>query len=330
MIRSRPVALAAMLGLLAAAIAVGAGWGSVGYSPATVIDTVLHPHAPGDASIVLWSLRFPRIAIAALVGGALAVAGTLMQDLLGNPLVDPYLTGASAGAAFAIALAIAGGVPAAAYSAVALGASLGTTLLVAALSRTGTGLSVERMIVAGIALSSLFAGLTTLVILWTPSSPVSLNILAWLGGSLAGHGWSDLRWAVLYASVGLVLALAAIPALNAMRLGVRRAQALGIDLDRTRWLVVIATCLLTSAAVSVSGIIGFIGLIVPHIVRAAIGHDVRWNVVAAVPTGAAILIFADAVARSVAPPTEIPLGILLSLLGVPAFLYLAARRAKVA
>ena len=318
-----------LLGMCAAAV-VGIAVGAVSFSPGVIAGAIFHPHANGDTSIVVWSLRLPRVAIAALVGAALSIAGTLMQDLLGNPLVDPYLTGASAGAGLAIAVAIALGVPAAAYSAVALAASLATTILVAALARTGTGLSVERMIVAGIALSSLFAGLTTLVILWTPSSAVSLNILAWLGGSLAGHGWHDLFWAVLYAAAGFGLAVLAIPALGAMRLGARRAQALGVNLDRTRWIVVIAVCLLTSAAVSVSGIIGFIGLMVPHIVRAVIGHDVRWTTAAAIPTGAAILILADTVARSAAPPTEIPLGILLSLLGVPAFLYLATRRPTIA
>ena len=317
---------AALLVAFGVAVIVGAGIGAVSYTPQTIVAAILHPHAHNDASVVLWSLRFPRLVIAAFVGAALAVGGTLMQDLLRNPLVDPYLTGASAGAAFAIAVAIAAGVPPPAYSALALAASLATTVFVALLARTGTGLSVERLIVAGIALSSLFAGMTTLVILWTPSSSASLNILAWLGGSLAGHGWRDLGWAALYAFAGLVLALAAIPSLNALRLGTRRAQALGVDLDRTRWIVVIAICLLTSAAVSVSGIIGFVGLIVPHIARAALGHDARWSLAASIPVGATVLILADTFARSAAPPTEIPLGILLSLLGVPAFLYLATRK----
>jgi iron complex transport system permease protein len=324
----RAAVLGALWLVLAIAIAIAAAWGAVSYEPQIVASAIFHPHAHSDAALVLWSLRFPRIAIAALVGAALAIGGMLMQDLVGNPLVDPYLTGASAGAALAIAIAIAAGVPQPAYSAIALAAALATTLLVAALARTGTGLSVERMIVAGIALSSLFAGLTTLVILWTPSSSVSLNILAWLGGSLVGHGWHDFAWASAYALAGLGLALSAVPALNALRLGARRAQALGVDLDRTRWIVVVAICLLTSAAVSVSGIIGFVGLIVPHIVRSAIGHDVRWDLVAAIPTGAAVVILADAVARSAIPPTELPLGILLSLLGVPAFLFLMAKKSR--
>jgi len=327
---TRLAVIAVALCLLVAAIIVGASWGTISFSPATIVSALLHPHAQNDASIVLWSLRLPRVAIAALVGAALATAGLLMQDLLGNPLIDPYLTGTSAGAALAIAVAIAFGVPPALYSAIALCASLATTLLVAALSRTGTGLSVERMIVAGIALSSLFAGLTTLVILWSPSASVSLSILAWLGGSLAGHGWRDLGWATLYAACGLGLALTTIPALNALRLGTRRAQALGVDLDRTRWIVVVSACMLTSAAVSVSGVIGFVGLMVPHIVRGAVGHDVRWSLAAALPVGAIVLILADTFARSAMPPTEIPLGILLSLLGVPAFLYLASRRPKTA
>jgi iron complex transport system permease protein len=326
----RPAVIAVMMLALCAAIVVGASWGTIPFSPATIVSALFHPHAQNDATTVLWSLRLPRVAIAALVGAALAVAGLLMQDLLGNPLIDPYLTGTSAGAALAIAVAIAFGAPPGLYSAIALGASMATTLLVAALARSGTGLSVERMIVAGIALSSLFAGLTTLVILWSPSASVSLSILAWLGGSLAGHGWRDLGWAALYALCGFALALTTIPALNALRLGTRRAQALGVDLDRTRWIVVLATCLLTSAAVSVSGVIGFVGLMVPHIVRGAIGHDVRWTIAAALPVGATVLILADAFARSATPPTEIPLGILLSLLGVPAFLYLASRRPKTA
>jgi iron complex transport system permease protein len=184
------------------------------------------------------------------------------------------------------------------------------------------------MIVAGIALSSLFAGLTTLVILLTPSSTVSLNILAWLGGSLAGHGWHDLAWACLYALAGFAVALTVVPALNALRLGARRAQAIGVDLDRTRWIVVIAICLMTSAAVSVSGIIGFVGLIVPHIVRGMLGHDTRWDVAAAIPAGAIVVTLADAIARSAMPPVELPVGILLSLLGVPAFLFLVSRRPR--
>jgi len=304
--------------------------GAVPLPLSAIVTAALHPASTGAVSTIFWLLRLPRVLIGALVGASLAVSGTLMQGLLRNPLVDPYLTGASAGAALAIAVAIALGVSPPAYSAIAFVAALAVTLLVALLARTGTGISPDRLIIAGVSLSALFAGLTTLVILLAQSSYVSLNILAWLGGSLVGHGWHDLMWASLYSCAGLALGLAAVPALNALRLGQRRAQSIGVDVERTRWLVVIATCLLTAAAVSVSGIIGFVGLIVPHIARAAIGHDLRWTLLAAMPIGATIVILADMMARSAAPPLELPLGILLSTIGVPAFLYLAWRKVRIA
>ena len=159
-----------------------------------------------------------------------------------------------------------------------------------------------------------------------PSPTVALNVLAWLGGSLSGHGWPDLAWAALYAGLGALAAAATVPALNALRLGEARALSLGVDLERTRWLVLIATSLLTAAAVSVSGVIGFVGLIVPHVVRAVCGPDLRWAAPASIPAGAAIVVLADTVARTAAPPLELPIGVLLSVLGVPAFLYLAFRR----
>ena len=163
-----------------------------------------------------------------------------------------------------------------------------------------------------------------------PSPTAALNVLAWLGGSLGGHGWGDLAWAALYAALGALAGAASVPALNALRLGEARAVSLGVDLERTRWLVLIAASLLTAAAVSVSGVIGFVGLIVPHIVRAVCGPDLRWTVPASLPAGAAIVVLADTVARTAAPPLELPIGVLLSVLGVPAFLYLAFRRWRAA
>ena len=321
----RPLVLIVLALALLAAMMLGSGLGAVRYAPGALLEALFHPHAKTGAAPVLWELRLPRVLIATLVGAALAVAGTLLQGVLRNPIADPYLTGASAGAAFAIALSIALGVPPAAYASVAFIAALGTVVIVALLSKSGTGLSTERLVLAGISVSALFAAMTTVVILFTPSSAVSLNILGWLGGSLGGHGWNDLGLAALYALAGFALALVTVPALNAMRLGQKRAESLGVDVDRTRWIVITASALLTAAAVSVSGIIGFVGLIVPHVVRAAIGTDLRWTVLASIPAGAIIVVLADTLARTIAPPLELPVGILLSILGVPAFLYLASR-----
>lgn len=326
----RAAGVAVLCAALLVALVVGIAAGAVGLDPRTIAHALVRPHAGDEASAIVWALRLPRVMIAALVGAALALSGTLLQGMLRNPLVDPYLTGGSAGAAFTIALAIAFGAPPPLYGVLAFVAALATTLAVASLARTGRGISPERLILAGIAVSSLFAGMTTLVILLAPSASVTLSILAWLGGSLVGHGWHDLGWAALYASAGALVAGLAVPALNALRLGEARARALGVDLERTRWIVLVSASLLTAAAVSVSGVIGFVGLIVPHVVRGVCGADTRWTVPASIPAGAAIVVLADTIARTAAPPLELPIGVLLSLLGVPAFLYLAFRRVRTA
>jgi iron complex transport system permease protein len=324
----RGLSLIVLTALMVVAAAVGIAAGAVTLPLPVILAGLLHPHATGDVAAIIWALRLPRVIVAVLVGAALAVSGSLLQGMLRNGLVDPYLTGGSAGAAFTIAVAIALGVPPPLYAGLAFVAALTTTLGVATLARRGRGVSPERLILAGIAVSSLFAGLTTLVIMLAPSASVSLNILAWLGGSLVGHGWNDLGWAALYAAAGMVVAASVVPALNAIRLGDMRATALGVDMERTRWLALVASSLLVAAAVSVSGVIGFVGLIVPHLVRAMCGADTRWTVPASIPAGAAIVVLADTVARTAAPPIELPIGVLLSLLGVPAFLFIAFRQRR--
>ena len=316
------IAVTALVALLGSVV------GAVAYPPGAVFAALVHPSS--DAGYVLWSLRFPRVASALLVGGALGLAGTLLQSCLRNSLADPYLTGGSAGAALAIALAIAGGLTPTAYAPLAFVAALAATSIAATLARFGGRVSVERLILAGIAISSLCASLTTLVILFAPRASAALSILAWLGGSLVGHGWRDVAAATVYALLGGVVAASALPALNALRTGEVRAAALGIDIERTRWVVVAAASLLTGAAVSVSGIIGFVGLVVPHVARAAVGTDVRWAAAASIPIGAMVVLAADALARGLAPPLELPVGILLSVLGVPAFLAIALRRPAIA
>ncbi len=323
---ARAAGLAALALAMLAAVVVGAALGAVPFAPAVVFGALAHPHAQDDAARVLWSLRFPRVLLGVLVGATLAVAGTLLQGMLRNPLVDPYLTGSSAGAACAIAFAIALGVAAPLYPLLAFVASLATAVLVAGLARTGAGIAPERLILAGISLSAMFAGIVTLVIMLSPTAAASLSILAWLGGSLAGRGWTDLAWTLPYVAAGAAASLALAPVLNTLRLGERRARALGVDVDRAQWSIVGAASLLTAAAVSVSGLVGFVGLIIPHVARKAVGTDARWLIPAAAFAGATAVVLADTLARTVAPPLELPLGVLLSLLGVPAFIYLAFRK----
>ena len=323
----RGTSLAALLVILVIALVAGIAVGTVPLAPLTVLGALAHPHGTSEADIIVWALRLPRVLIAALVGGTLAVVGAMLQGMLRNPLGDPGLTGGSAGAAFAIAVAIVLGVPAPLFAAIAFCAALASTMVVAVLARSGSGLSTGKLILAGIAIGSLFGAGTTLIIMRTPNPNTALAVLSWLGGSLVGHGWSDLGWAALYSLLGAIVAAAAIPGLNALRLGEQRARSVGVDIARTRWIVLIASALLTAAAVSVSGVIGFIGLIVPHAVRALCGSDVRWSIPACLPAGATIVIVADIIARI---NGELPIGVLVAFIGVPTFLFIAFRQKALA
>jgi len=309
-----------------AALGLGLFVGGAALAPADVVRALAQPHAAGDATTIVWSLRLPRVVIAAVVGAALAVSGLLLQGLLRNPLVDPFLTGVSAGAGAAIAIAVAAGIAAPFVPALGFAASMATALLVAALARRGTGLDAERLILAGVSLSALFSAIVALTLLRL--GPDSGNtILAWLAGSLASRGWPDLAWAAPYLGAGLGLAVLAAPSLNALRLGPNMARAVGVDIARTQWLVLAAATLLAAASVALAGIVGFVGLIVPHLARRIVGTDVRASLAASALLGAAIVPLADAMARSIVAPAEVPLGVLLAFVGVPAFLYLYLRPA---
>jgi iron complex transport system permease protein len=309
-----------------AALALGVFVGGAPLAPADVAYALLHPHAAGDVNAIVWSLRVPRVAIAGVVGIALAIAGFLLQGMLRNPLVDPFLTGVSAGAGAAIAIAVAVGVAAPFVPALGFVAGLGTALLVALLARRGTGIDAERLILAGVSLTALFAAIVALVLTRLARNG-SDEILAWLAGSLAGRGWNELGWAAPYAIAGLVLALLTVPSLNALRLGSAVARAVGVDVVRSQWMLLAAATLLTAAAVALSGTIGFVGLIVPHLARRVVGTDGRIALVASALIGATLVPLADALSRSLFPPLEIPLGVLLAFIGVPTFLYLYLRPA---
>ena len=295
-------------------------------APADVLRALLHPHANDDAGTIVWALRAPRVVIAATVGMALAVAGFLLQGMLRNPLVDPFLTGVSAGAGAAIAIGVALGIAAPFLPAVGFAAGLATALGVAFLARRGTGIDAERLILAGVSLSALFSAIIALALTRIGSSG-SDQILAWLAGSLAGRGWPELAWTAPYLVAGLVLAALTVPALNALRLGSGIARAVGVDVARANWLLLAAATLLTASAVALSGIVGFVGLIVPHVARRIVGSDGRYALVASLLLGATLVPLADALSRSLFPPAEIPLGVLLAFVGVPTFLYLYLRPA---
>jgi len=317
------LAALAVLALLACAASLLAGGSFL--DAGSVARALAHPQSGGDVATIVWQLRMPRVVIAATVGAALSVAGALMQGMLRNPLVDPYLTGVSAGAAAAIALAILAGIAAPVLPALGFIAGVSTALVVAALARRGSGLDAYRLILAGVSISAFFSALIAFAIARSTSLDAAQQILAWLAGSMAGRGWSDLGFALPYLITGIALSAVSIPALNALRIGDVRARTVGLNVERAQWIILASSALLAAASVTLAGMVGFIGLIVPHIARRFVGSDARVTLPACVFLGAALCSVADAIARSIVAPSELPIGVLLAFIGVPAFLYLYSR-----
>ncbi len=313
------------LALLLAVPAAGAASMLVGGTPLSIgqiLGQLAHPHQAAILNTIVWQLRLPRVCIAATVGASLALSGAMLQGMLRNPLADPYLTGVSAAAAAAIAVAVLAGVAVSALPVIGFVAGLGAALLVAAFARRGSGLDANRLILAGVSLSTLFAAIVTLAVVRAQSGDYASTIVAWLAGSMAGRGWHDLAIVAPYAIFGGLLALASFSALNALRIGDVRARAIGLDVDRAQWLILGGSSLLAASSVVLAGLVGFIGLIVPHLARRIVGSDARVLLPACVAIGAAPCMLADAICRAVVAPAELPIGVLLAFIGVPTFLYL--------
>lgn len=291
-----------------------------------VFAALLHPQRGDDIGVIVWQLRVPRIVIAAIVGAALAITGAMMQGMLRNPLVDPYLTGVSAGAAAAIAIGTLLGVSAAVLPAAGFAAGIGTAIAVAALARRGSGIDSNRLILAGISLSALFSAIVAFAIAQAQSADYAQAILSWLAGSMATRTWRDLAFTAPYLFAGAAMATLTIPALNALRVGDTRARSVGVNVDRAQWTILASSSLLAAASVALAGIVGFVGLIVPHVARRIVGSDARGLLPASALCGAALTVAADAIARTIVAPSELPIGVLLAFIGVPAFLYLYLHR----
>lgn len=306
--------------------------GPAGVSLADVVSSVSHHlGAPGVASpptltdSIVWQLRMPRVLTAAAVGAGLAISGSVMQSITRNPLADPYLLGVSSGASLGAVAVLVLGISFALPPAAFVGAFLA---LIATLSiaRTGGSLSTGRAVLAGLAIAQLCAAGTSFVIFWSAKGDSYRDILNWLLGSLAGSTWDTtlISVAALIIVGGLIIVLA--PRLDAFAFGDTAASALGINVTATRWLFLGAVAVLTGAMVSVSGAIGFVGLILPHIVRGFSGPSHRRLLPAAALAGATFLVIADTAARTVFDPRELPVGIITAFIGVPVFIVLIKRR----
>ncbi len=329
-------------GLLAFAILVGVLQGAVSLGPETVGKILLHRAGipigpitwqPADETILL-QLRLPRVLGGALVGAALATAGVLFQGLLRNPLADPYIIGTSAGAGFAATVAMLLLPPASilGFGSVALSAFLGglvAVVVVYRLARVRGRSSVVTLLLAGVVVNTVLGYLGSLTIIFFEGSEFQLRrVFTWLMGGIAVHDPRQLFVVGPIILGGIVVACGFTISLNALAVGEEAAVAVGVDLDREARRIIALGALLTGAAVSVSGLVGFLGLAVPHILRLAIGPDHRRLLPASALAGAALLVLADAAARSIVAPAELPVGIFTALLGGPLFLFLLRRNGQ--
>jgi iron complex transport system permease protein len=330
------VGLLGMLSLaLLTAVVVAAGRGQLDVAPAEVVGSLLHrlgldlgpmpSHPQGD--VTLWTVRFPRVVMAAVAGAALATAGALMQGIFGNPLAEPGVVGVSAGAALAASTVIVFDLALVGTWTVALFAFVGglvTTILVYLLSRDGGRTEVVTLVLTGIAVNAVAsAGLAFLLFLGDQQARE--EIVFWQLGSLNGSRWEQVGVAAPFMVVGLVAAMAMSRRLDLLALGDRAARHVGVDVERLRMGAIVVVALLTAAAVAFCGIIAFVGLVVPHLVRLLAGPGHRLLVPASALGGALLLVVADLGARTLVAYADLPIGMLTSLVGGPFFFWLIRR-----
>lgn len=293
---------------------------------------------PATYEVILFQIRLPRVLLATLVGAALALSGATLQGLFRNPMACPFVLGISSGAALGAVCAMVWGsglnflnLPVSlgflgirAVPILAFAGALGTSVLVYSLARVKGSVPLATLLLAGIALSSILSAVVSMILVFSEKS-VS-NVVFWLMGGLSRSDWSGIGLILPYFLIGVIANVVYARDLNAMLLGEETSKHLGIEVERVKRHLLCATSLLTAAAVSVSGIIGFVGLIVPHIVRLIIGPDHRLLVPMAALAGAIFLTTADTLARTVIQPAEIPVGAITALFGGPFFIFLLRRR----
>lgn len=334
----RPRSAAAFLALwllLIASATLAVTFGPADITPTEVWATILHhlglvPESPVSRlrDAIVWDLRLPRVIAAMGVGAGLALAGVVMQALTRNPLADPYLLGLSSGAALgAVTLVVLGFallVPVGAF----LGA-LGALALALLIAHLLGGATPVRAILAGISISALASAATSFIIFWSATGDSYREILAWLMGSLSGSGWLDAGMVVASLVLCAPVMLVSARGLDAFAFGEKSAASLGIDVARLRWVLLSASALLTGVMVAIGGAIGFVGLVVPHAVRLAVGSRHGRLLPLSMLVGAIFMLWADTMARSLFDPRELPVGIVTALVGAPAFLLILMRFRRV-
>lgn len=335
----RPVALTGAVGTLLAVMVHALGTGAVGVPASEVLDVVARRLRLADHDVTLlhdqivWQLRLPRVLGAAAVGAVLALAGAVLQSLTRNDLADPYLLGLSGGATVGAVTVIVLGVSLAGVAggaAVALAAFLGSLAalgLVLALATDREGdLPPTRTVLAGVAIGQACAAYTSFLVIVSGDRDAARRVLAWTLGSVAGLRWESAVFLLLVALVAVLGVLAFSSTLDAFAFGENAARSLGVHVERTRWSLLVLTALGTACLVAFVGAIGFVGLVVPHMVRFVAGPGHRFLLPMTALVGAIVLVGADTLARSLMDGEEIPIGVVTGVVGAPFFAWLLRRQ----
>ncbi|MGA4842412.1 FecCD family ABC transporter permease [Streptomyces sp. G45] len=280
---------------------------------------------------IVWNLRMPRTLLAGVCGAGLAVCGAVLQSLLRNPLADPFVlgvsSGASTGAVAVVVLGVGGGVLT--LSTGAFAGAIGAFAFVLLLSRA-LGATADRVVLSGVAAMQFFSAVTSFVILTSADAETTRGVLFWLLGSLSGAGWTDVAACAAVLAVALTICLGHARTLDAFAFGEDAAASLGVHVARVRLILLSVTALLTAALVSAAGAIGFVGLTLPHAARALVGATHARLLPVTALTGAVFLIWVDTLARTLLDPQEVPVGVVTSLIGVPAFVVVLYRTRRTA
>lgn len=282
------------------------------------------PGGGSPAGVIFWEIRLPRVLLAFIVGAALAVAGVILQDLFLNPLTDPYVTGVSSGAALGATIGIVLGLAALPWiTLLALAAGFATLAVVWLAARRRNRIEVYVLLLAGVTVSYLMTAVISVVMIRANEDMQA--IVFWLLGSFSGRTWQEVEVALLVLPF-LVLPFFFHREMDILLQGEKRALELGVEVERAKRVLLVAAAALTAIAVSVSGVIGFVGLVVPHIVRLLVGPGHRRLLPIAMLGGAALMGIADLLSRTMLAPTEVPVGVVTTFVGAPLFVYLLRRR----
>ncbi|MGO1057564.1 FecCD family ABC transporter permease [Planococcus sp. FY231025] len=314
--------------LLAGAVVLGVTVGTVAISPAVLWN----PASDEAAANILWNIRMPRVVLAGLVGAALAIAGAAFQGLLKNPLADPYTLGVSSGASVGAVMTLFFGISIPFLGIYTLpvmsmvGALLTMLAVMAFAKLVDKAMKMETVILTGIIFSSFLGSLISLMIALTGEE--LRQIIGWLLGSVSMRGWPYVQMALPFILIGSFVLWLNRRELNAMLFGEERAQHLGVDVKKRKMMILVSGSVLTGAAVAVSGTIGFVGLVVPHMVRLIWGSDHRHVLPLSFINGAALLIVCDLFSRTIISPTELPIGVITAFIGAPVFAFIFFRQRK--